>query len=97
MDTKHDAIFKLEQQILACWTVVDDVEMVTKHFVDSPDWQDMDPALCDALINKYFAIKDLYQLKFDVLFQTFDELCKEYHHLKRYAESMDVLNHKEWE
>ena len=74
-----NAIFDLEQQIQECWKVTDDIDMVTKHFVDSPDWAGMDPKLCDALMNKYFAIKELYELKFDEMWNTFEDVCKEYH------------------
>ena len=76
---KEDPIFSLEQQIMQCWQVVDDVDTVTKWFVDSPEWEGMDPKLCDALMNKYFAIKELYDLKFDEMWHTFENVCKEYH------------------
>ena len=76
---KEDPIFSLEQQIMQCWRVVDDIDTVTKWFVDSPEWEGMDPKLCDALMNKYFAIKELYDLKFDEMWHTFENVCKEYH------------------
>ena len=39
----------------------------------------MEPALADALMNKYFAIKELYEIKFENMWHTFEEVCKEYH------------------
>jgi len=72
-------IFDLEQEIMDCWRVTEDVDMTTRHFVDSPKWEGMDPKLCDALMNKYFGIKELYELKFDKLWNTFEKVCKEYH------------------
>ena len=45
--------------------------MVTKHFIDSPQWKGMSAELSDALMNKYFAIAELYELKFTNLFETF--------------------------
>jgi hypothetical protein len=76
-----DPIFDLEQQIMQCWHVIDDIAVVTEHFVDSPDWagDDFSPKACDALMNKYLGIKELYDVKFDQLFRTFEEVCKEYH------------------
>lgn len=79
-------IFDLEQEILQCWNVVDDIDMITCWFVEDPKWEGMDPALTDALMNKYFAIKELYQLKFDKLWATFEEHCREHHRMRQVME-----------
>ena len=63
--------FDLEQEIMDCWKVTDEINMVTKHFIDSPQWEGMSAELADALMNKYFAIAELYELKFTNLFETF--------------------------
>lgn len=73
------SIFDLEQQIMQCWHVVDDIEAVTEWFYDSEDWIGMDPKVADAIYNKYAGIKELYDVKFDKLFKTFEKVCKEYH------------------
>ena len=73
------SIFDLEQQMLQFANVTEDIDMVTRHFVDDPKWKDIDGELADALTNKYFAIKELYELKFDEMWQTFETVCKEYH------------------
>jgi hypothetical protein len=39
----------------------------------------MHPELADAIMNKYFAIKELYEIKFDNMWDTFETVCKEYH------------------
>jgi hypothetical protein len=67
-------IFDLEQQIMECWNVTRDIELVTRHLVDHSDgYSD------DDLMNKYLAIKDLYEIKFDTMWRTFEDVCKEYH------------------
>jgi len=76
-------IFKLEQQILNCWHITNDIETVTKWFVDDPVWEGMDPKLCDAIMNKYFAIQELYELKFDKMWHTFEKVCEEYHEYRQ--------------
>ena len=78
---RKDPIFDLEQQIMEAWGVVDDVDMITTYFVDSPDWagHHFSPEATDAMMNKYFAVKELYALKFERLFHTFESVCKEYH------------------
>ena len=47
--------FDLENEIMDCWKVTDEINMVTKHFVDSPKWTDMSGELSDAMMNKYLA------------------------------------------
>jgi hypothetical protein len=79
-------IFDLEQEILQCWRVTDDIDLVTAWFVEDPKWEGMDPALTDALMNKFFGIKELYELRFDKLFKTFEEVCGDYHRLRKLME-----------
>ena len=69
--------FDLENEIMDCWKVTDDINMVTRHFIDSPQWEGMSGELADALMNKYFAIAQLYELKFMNLFETFGECIPE--------------------
>lgn len=80
-------IFDLEQQIMQCWNVIDDIDLVTTHFVDSPDWagEHFSAKASDALMNKYFGLKEVYDLKFDQMFRTFEEVCKEYHKYRKLA------------
>lgn len=79
-------IFDLEQEILDCWKVTDDIETVTKWFVDDPCWEGIDPKLADAIMNKYFAIQELYELKFNKAWNTFEKVCGEYHKNRKIAE-----------
>jgi hypothetical protein len=79
-------IFDLEQEILQCWRVTDDIDLVTAWFVEDPKWEGMDPALTDALMNKFFGIKELYELRFDKLFKTFEEACGDYHRMRALME-----------
>ena len=74
------AIFDLEQQMLDFANVTKDIDLVTRYFLDSSEWNDhISPKATDAMINKYFAIKELYEIKFDEMWETFDQVCKEYH------------------
>lgn len=74
-----NSIFDLEQEMLQFANVTDDIERVTKYFVESSDWEGMDGSLADALMNKYFAIKELYEVKFENMWHIFEQVCKEYH------------------
>ena len=74
------AIFDLEQQMLDFANVTKDIDLVTKYFLDSSEWHDhISPKATDAMINKYLAIKELYEIKFNEMWETFDQVCKEYH------------------
>ena len=67
-------IAELEQQVLECWNVTKDIELVTKHLIDHTDgYSD------DDVMNKYLAIKDLYEVKFEAMWRTLDEVTQEYH------------------
>lgn len=68
-------MFDLEQQIIECWNVTTDIETVTKWFADDPCWEGMDPKVQDAIMNKYFAIQELYELKFNKTWNTFEKVC----------------------
>ena len=58
--------FDLEQDIMSCWNVVEDIDMVAEKYCEDDD-------VCNVLL----AIKHLYQLKFEKLFGTFEECVKE--------------------
>jgi hypothetical protein len=60
--------FELEQEILACWSVVEDIELVYQAS-DKPLSQ-------DELQNALLGLQTLYQMKFERLFATFEELIR---------------------
>lgn len=74
-----NAIFDLEQQLLQFAAFTDDIEMVNRHFTEDPKWESIDGELCDAILNKYGAIQQLYEIKFQNMWETFEIVCKEYH------------------
>lgn len=67
-------IVNLEQQMLECWKVIDDMELVARHIKNTSELSDAE------VMYKYIvAIKDLYDLKFQNMWDTFERVCKEYH------------------
>lgn len=58
--------FDLEQQIMQCWDVVTDLELIQGETTN--------------------ALRHIYQLKFEKLFQTFEEVCADYHASRREVE-----------
>jgi hypothetical protein len=59
--------FDLEQQILDCWTVTNDIEKVYEAITDGVISKDQ-------ASNILLGMRDLYNLKFDGLFRTFEQL-----------------------
>ena len=69
-----NSIFDLEQQIQDCWKITDDMGLVARHIINTCELSDT-----EVMYNYIVAIKDLYELKFQNMWDTFDKVCKEYH------------------
>ena len=61
--------FKLEEQIMECWGVVDNLRLVY-----SEEYQD---ATEDVKLNILIGLVDLYDLKFQILQTTMEQLIRE--------------------
>lgn len=64
--------FDLEQSIMDCWHVVDDLKVLTEAILDGPK-----PLTEDEITNITIGMEQLYQLKFDKCFRTFEDYLKE--------------------
>ncbi len=64
--------FDLEQEMMNCWKVTDDIDSVA-HFVGQ---MNIDAKDQDALLNMLLGLKQLYHVKFEILFDTFEELVR---------------------
>lgn len=73
-------IFDLEERIMDCWGVVDDIDTLYKHFGDHPRFAGRWNAEAeDEIMNLMLGVKSLYQLKFENMWDSFEKVCKEYH------------------
>ncbi len=68
--------FDLEQQIMDCWGVVDDI----KGLYSLPDLRRVGE---DEMQNYLLGLQTIYQVKFERLFDTFEKYLKEQHEQKR--------------
>lgn len=59
--------FDFEQEIMNCWKVVDDLDVVRHALLE----QDADT---DRIDNMLLGLAELYQVKFDIMFKTFESL-----------------------
>lgn len=77
-------IFDVEQSIMQCWGVVDDLKLLTEQVYDRPQ-----PLTEDELGNILIGMQTLYQLKFEKCFNEFEELCKNYHKYRKVYEAVE--------
>jgi hypothetical protein len=62
--------FDLEQDIMNCWQVVEDIKTLTKRYLDGPVMSQ------DEVANVLIGLESLYQIKFEQLFGTFEQCIK---------------------
>jgi hypothetical protein len=78
MNVTHK-IFDLEQEIMGCWNVVDDLKLAHEYICDHPEFEGMKAEHSDRIGNLLLGLETLYQIKFDKMFETFSVVCREYH------------------
>lgn len=64
-------IFDLEQGIMKCWNVVDDLELLYSRCMEKPLDQ-------DEMANILLGMKQLYHLKFEQCFDLFESVTQEH-------------------
>ena len=65
--------FDLEQSIMQCWQVVDDLDVLTTHMLDVKKMSE------DEIANALIGMKQLYDMKFHSLMSTFEKYLQEQH------------------
>ena len=71
---KKDPQFQLEEQIMAAWHVVDDIQLLMRMILDRPL-----PMTDDEIANFLIGMETVYSFRFEELFNTFEEFLKESH------------------
>ena len=69
-------IFDLEQEIMDAWHVVDDIDLLYENVIET----DMST---DDIANVLLGLKGVYSMRFQKLFDAFEEVCKEYHAMRK--------------
>jgi len=65
---KKKTRFELEEDIMDCWNIVNDIETIY-HAEELYSNE-------DEMMNALIGLRTLYQLKFDKLFKTFESCCE---------------------
>lgn len=61
--------FDLEQQIMSCWNICEDIKAIYKM-------TDMRQLSEDELLNAMIGLETIYQMKFEILFDMFERMIK---------------------
>jgi hypothetical protein len=78
MEQKQGNIFDLEQSIMQCWNVVDDIKLISQQVYDRPQ-----PLTEDEMGNLLIGLETLYQMKFEKCFAEFEAICRDYHKYRK--------------
>ncbi len=78
-----DANFDLEQNILKCWNIVDDIRDIVNDLESGHMTQQ------DA-ISGLRAFVDVYQLRFDRTFRGYEQVCQGLHELRRAVKDFEL-------
>jgi len=62
--------FDMEQQIMNCWNICEDLDTLMEGVLE----RDMSQ---DRITNALLGMKELYQLKFETLWESFEAMCRE--------------------
>lgn len=76
-------IFALEQRIMNCWNVVDDINDVYHYIGDNEFFTGMDAEHNDKILNLLLGMKELYAVKFEKCFSDFEDVVRLYHSNKK--------------
>jgi len=69
-ETNRDR-FDLEQDIMNCWSIVDDIKELSRSKMDRRDMTE------DEVNNYLLGLETIYQVKFERLFETFEMLVRQ--------------------
>lgn len=78
-------IFDFEQNIMNCWNVTNDIEYLSKYV---GNMEGLDAKQQDMILNVLMGMHDLYEIKFNALFDNFEKLTLEYHQNKNALEEL---------
>ena len=81
-------IFALEQRIMNCWNVVDDINDVYHYIGDNEFFTGMDAEHSDKILNLLLGMRELYAVKFEKCFSDFEEVVTLYHSNRKDLETI---------
>jgi len=77
------AQFELEQGILNCWNIVDDISVVNEYLLEHAGFSETKEV--DKISNMLIGLESLYQVKFEKVFSMFEQVIREQYKAKQAA------------
>jgi hypothetical protein len=81
--TKEANIFDLEQSIMRCWNITDDIGLLYRNIGDSSEFANMDAKSKDKIMNILLGMTEMYEMKFNDCWREFEAVAQEYHERSR--------------
>jgi len=69
-------IFEIEQEIMKAWYVIDDIQLLNENVMETNMSR-------DEIANALVGLESIYNMRFIKLFDVFEDLCKEYHAIRK--------------
>ena len=89
-------IQKVETEIMDCWRVVDDIDLLFKYFGDDEFFIGMKAHHADKIMNLMLGVKELYSVRFERLWRAYEESLTDYYEYEQEAlrsrDTIDSLN-----
>lgn len=86
MKQSIDKIFDMEQSIMSCWNIIEDLKLLNENVFENENFTKED------ISNYLLGLETIYQMKFDKCFNIFEDICKQYHaYRKVYESSVDDM------
>jgi hypothetical protein len=73
-------ILDLEQEIMKAWHVIDDIQLLNENVMETNMSR-------DDIINALVGLESIYNMRFIKLFNTFEEVCKEFRAMRKQNEN----------
>lgn len=75
----------VETEIMDCWRVVDDIDVLAEYFGDDEFFIGMKAGHADKIMNLMLGVMELYSVKFDRLWRTYESSLSEYYEYEKEA------------
>lgn len=80
-------IFEIEQEIMKAWHVIDDIQLLNENVMETNMSR-------DEIANALVGLESIYNMRFQKVFNIFEDLCKEYHAIRKENEKMKTITLK---
>ena len=78
--------FDLEQQIMECWNITTDLDSLFEECCEG-----YDSMTVDKVSNITLGMKELYEIKFNKLFRTFEGFLADYYDLRKTVQNLQAI------